>query len=812
MRARARDRWAATLCLLAWSATLAAGCEPGTAPSPGPAVSPTAVQRRAEPVAHDLAADLPFAWSGAQGQGVDVAAPGAQRQLTQGWYRIQRPKKEEASVWSKGRSSVVELSITQPSDRRLELDLAPLQAPDHLPRQTLRLVWNGHDLGVHPLAWERQVLAVDVPASAQRRGLNRLEILPLWWVSPASVHVALSLRPAAFQLFGVRWAGAAGEGVAADATAAAAPRLEDGRMLQAPGSTITWHYVLPEAPRLRGRVHWTGPPDERDVRWTLSWVAATGEERVLASHGAAELGGAGGVDLDLDLGARAGESVALVSSLLGPSPAAASEDAEGGRLVWERARLEGTRSVWVADAGGLRGRYNVLFVLFDTLRADHVAPYGSGAVRTPTLARLAETGFTFENAFANASWTRPSVVSLWTGLRPSAHRVVEPTTLVPEAAPYLPALLKQAGYVTLAVSNNAHFSPSFGFGRGYDRIVEYYRDRPRVLEQLPDPAAQADHVWSRYLGPAFESRGDRPVLAVLHEIDPHSPYEAPAPYAELYGFGYRGNIDGWNTGDFNEGLRMLRAVNEYGPWLEQADLRQMRAQYAAEVTFMDDYLARLLGHLETAGLREETLVVFLSDHGEQFYEHGAWGHGTSLYEEELRVPLIFSLPGVLPAGGRSRAHAQLIDVTPTVLDLLGLERPALVQGRSLLPDMLGGSAELEGGALTTWARSNFTIHGRGTRFASSEEWQSVRHGDWKLLRHTQRRGGHAFHEYELYDLSRDPEEVLDRWGMEPVIGHALRQLLETRIERDAALDLEAGTSEQMDPDVLQNLRELGYVE
>jgi arylsulfatase A-like enzyme len=335
-----------------------------------------------------------------------------------------------------------------------------------------------------------------------------------------------------------------------------------------------------------------------------------------------------------------------------------------------------------------------------------------------------------------------------------------------------------------------------------------------VLAEHPTVEAQAARLWSRYLADAFavpDGGEPEPVFAVVHEIDPHSPYQAPEPFRSQYDFGYVGNIDGWNTANMRQGMRVLDVVNARDAWLSEADRRAMRAAYMAEVSFVDAYVGALLGHLEATGRRDRTLVVFVSDHGEQFFEHGAWGHGRSLYQEEIAVPLVFSLPGVLPAGLRSSTPVELADVAPTILDLLGVEGPAELQGRSLLPDMLAGP-DAAASPTAQYARSNTVMIGKGTVMPRSETWDSVRVGRWKLHRGTLRKLGQPRFEYELYDLERDPEEVVDLWPSHPIVGHALRSLLEAKLERDEALELEAGTVEDMDAEVLENLRGLGYVE
>jgi arylsulfatase A-like enzyme len=747
----------------------------------------------------DLVRDLPSAWVDREIDRIELL-PRTQRRFTHGWWQINAPSDDEPSIWSTGRASVIELPVVELADRTLSLDVEPLMAPDQLPHQTVRISWNDHDLGRHVLDWKRQTITLDIPAAIQTLGLNRLRLEPLWWISAMAARISFNDRDVGLKLYGLSLSGAP------EARAAGLPgvRIQRDDVIQHPGSLVAWHYRLPDAPRLRTSLGWQGGrPPAHPMRWTLSVLEESGKQTVLASHEMEALAAGEEIALDIDLSAWAGQRIGLQATLAGRR----SRDV----LVWRAPRIDGVEQRSAFDPSNVRDQYDLLFVLFDTLRADHLAPYGNEVIDTPALQALSDSGFTFDRAYANASWTRPSVASLWTGLRPTAHQVITASSTVPEAAPYLPAILSKAGYLTVAVSNNAHFSSDFGFGRGFEQMYDYFDERPAVLDEHPSPAAQAEQLWSRFLAPAFEQQTERPVFAVVHEIDPHSPYEAPPPFADRYEFGYEGNIDGWNIRNVKEGMRMLRAVNDYGEWLGEADKLQMRAQYMAEVSFVDAYFGEIMKHLERSGRRDRTLVVFLSDHGEQFFEHGLWGHGRSLHEEELHVPLIFSLPGVVPAASRTALPVQLLDIVPTVLDLVGVEGPQPQHGRSLLREILSDSGSKERGD-PIFARSNTVFHHRNTVFQSSEWWHSVQLPDWKLIRQTRSSSGTRVDTYALYDLARDPDELLDRWPHERVIGFALKQLLESKLQQDERVSFEAGTSREMDPDVLENLRGLGYLE
>ena len=785
-------------CLLLLAVLALIGCAEREAPEPAPSGEvgeTTPAPPRA--VRLDLVADLPGAWLG-QGSAEGVLDRDREARFTQGWHAVQNETPEQAFIWSRGKRSVIEITVLEPENRVLEIDIEPSMAEEKLPHQSVRIFWNSHDLGRFALDWKRQTLTVDLPAEVQATGLNRLTFSPLYWISPLTSRTALDSRPIAFRLHGVRFSGA--NSTASAGTALAEVEVEGNQIRQPADSMIAWHYKLPDDAKLHVGLKWDLPAESGTPLW--QWVArdAQGEESILAELSPI---GAGEKAMTIDLSRYAGQMLGLQSVLRSSSAEKTSVS-----IILDAPYIGGTEPT-ALPVHSPQHPYNVLLVLFDTLRSDHLEPYGGTTVRTPALKQFASTGFTFEQAHSNASWTRPSIASLWTGLHPSAHQVGGKSKVLPESLPYLPEILAQAGYLTVAVSNNAFFSQGYGFGRGFSKLVEYYESRARVLKEIPSAEDQADRVWQQFFAPAFENEEDRPVLALLHEIDPHSPYEAPASYLAPYAIEYSGNIDGWRP-SFREHLLVLRAINDHGDWLAPEDKEQMRSLYKAEVSFVDEYFGALLDRLEESGQRDNTVVVLLSDHGEQLFDHGLWGHGKSVYQEELRIPLIFSLPGVIPEGGRSVALVQGVDILPTLLDLLGIPKPEIMSGQSLLPVILGPAGS-PGPEVPIYSWSNISIPKQGAAYFGSEKLVSVRLGRWKLARTTRKRGT-PYHTYQLFDLEKDAGEQNDIWFRQTVVGHTLRQLLENKIRQDEGIVDPSPLTEPIDEEVEQNLRALGYIE
>jgi arylsulfatase A-like enzyme len=329
-------------------------------------------------------------------------------------------------------------------------------------------------------------------------------------------------------------------------------------------------------------------------------------------------------------------------------------------------------------------------VLVDTLRADHVSALGYRHRTTPNLDALAADGTLHERTFAPASWTRPSCAALLTSRLPHELGVVGLSNALPEDVPTLAQFMKLEGYATVAIVASAQLGPQFGFAKGFDTMdigsshlrwagVTTPFKRLRLSRRSDNyPRYNAEELTDR----AITWLDHRPAPAgppfmYLHYADPHHPYEPPV------------DQDRWR--DFaSPRARQLAEPPSAGPpagtTLSPAERDALVARYDAEVAFVDRHLGRLLEYLRTRDLYAESLIIVTADHGEEFSDHGGWGHGQSLYNELLHVPLVIKYPKSAGVGrGRTDgALASLVDVTPTIRDVLGADwGPASLRGRSL---------------------------------------------------------------------------------------------------------------------------------
>ena len=343
----------------------------------------------------------------------------------------------------------------------------------------------------------------------------------------------------------------------------------------------------------------------------------------------------------------------------------------------------GTDSGSGAGSGSGTDSGNVLFVVVDTLRADHLPAYGYKSGHTPHLDAFAQDAVRFDQAFVNSSWTRPSFASFLTGRLPASHGVMSKSAALPDDLVTLPETLNEAGYATAGFVTNFNVAPYFNFDQGFDHYV--------YLE--PDYVLGADDASAKLLLMQFLRQRIEKQRARAGHVEPGTAYQdAPtvnqhvsrwldgAPSSAWFLFvGYMDPHDPYFPHPY-DGSGYSRAANQHPRPDEAPKLRQL---YNGEITFWDAHFGALVADLKKRGLYDDLTIVITSDHGEEFYEHGGYWHGTTLYDEQVRVPLYVKLPKSR-RGGTSVFHwVQGIDIMPTLLKLQGIDAPAGVQGGDL---------------------------------------------------------------------------------------------------------------------------------
>ena len=410
--------------------------------------------------------------------------------------------------------------------------------------------------------------------------------------------------------------------------------------------------------------------------------------------------------------------------------------------------------------GAATRRPNVVVVLIDTLRADHLPMYGYPSDTAPFLGRLAGRSVVFTAAQSTSAWTAPATASLFTSLHPFQHQVVTGMMVtqqmheigkeirlnrLPPDVPTLPEVMKAAGYATFGVAANVNIGETMGFARGFDHFRHIGGDVSAFA--LAEKAVQ----WERRL------RRVSPYFLYMHFLDPHAPYNQNAPWFVA-------------TGD---------------PAADRV------AAYDSEIRLVDSVLEGLYRRL---GWDRDTLLIVLSDHGEEFGDHGGKGHGQTLYAEMLHVPLIVHAPHLF-APRRVAEPVGIIDVLPTLREVAGAPADRRDEGRTLRP-------LLEGGPVDPERRSLFAHLLR--RDQDDRLLHSVRRGRWKYIEGTRDPA-------LMFDLDRDPRETANLVDASPTLAGHLRTNLRSAVRTSKTFS-GGQAATVMDPETAETLRALGYVQ
>jgi arylsulfatase A-like enzyme len=424
---------------------------------------------------------------------------------------------------------------------------------------------------------------------------------------------------------------------------------------------------------------------------------------------------------------------------------------------------------------------DVVFLTLDALRADALGLYGADPSPSPFLDALGAQAVVFENALAQGAWTVPSVSSFLSSLYASSylpewdHDDEGRFIRLPDGLPWLPARLHEAGYHTAGFVKNPLLQPGTRFERGFD-VYEYLRGD--TAEH--DSAAQlvdATLRWAERMAARRRGGDGGSFFLYVHFMDPHIEYRPPAAFAPPGGERYEGSFDG--------GVRSLNRLMQQPGGPTPADLERVRALYRAEVAYLDSELARLhAGLAQLALLSADTIVVVVADHGEQFFEHGGFKHEDA-YWPNLHVPFLLRAPGLAPR--RIAEVARLIDLAPTLLDLLGLDPIAPSEGRSLAGRLAAGPLGL-GPVVSERAMLDGVVRVTGPRFS--------------LIARPS--------ETELY-RGRDAVRLTDDFAHEEI--DALRETLMRHRARPLQFTPPSQeTAPSVDRDTRERLEALGYVE
>ena len=443
---------------------------------------------------------------------------------------------------------------------------------------------------------------------------------------------------------------------------------------------------------------------------------------------------------------------------------------EGSQWMTERSALAGL-------AQSAAGAPNVLILVMDTVRADHLSGYGYVRPTTPQLDTFAKQGVQFDNAISTSSWTLPAHASLLTGRFPHEHGA--------ERGPYdgrfptLPGEFERRGYRTAAFSANASFfSRAAGFGNGFMRFEDvfstpsdmvartlfgrkFYQIVMQRLGYDDIPGRKTGEQVTRSVEQWLDASGSRPFFAVANYFDAHDPYLPPQPYRSRFS---PGKIPGGALNSFVLRLK-LRSPDQLQGEIDA---------YDGAIAYLDDQIGGLLRWMDERGLSRNTVVVILADHGESFGEHGLLMHRNALYRETIHVPLMIRWPEHVPGGIHVVAPVSIASIAATVLEMAGGNDPARFPGPSLVPFWRDGASPPDSPyPLAELAQFPFELEKQNPVFSGA--MKSVVTPRWQFIRHE--KVGAA-----LFDWATDPGDLRDLAGSEE--GRAVTEELTRCLKED----------------------------
>ncbi len=439
---------------------------------------------------------------------------------------------------------------------------------------------------------------------------------------------------------------------------------------------------------------------------------------------------------------------------------------------------------------------DIVLITIDTLRADHVSCYGYDRKTTPFMDTLASEGTIFKRAYATSSWTLPSMASIFTGLYPRTHGLHRVTFIhndtktittrgttthqvIPPHLTTLAEVLQQNGYRTFGVSCNPHLSEAVGFARGFDYYASYWFANGRII----------NHSVAKWEEELKES--DRYFLW-LHYFDPHDPYKAREPWIHEYSPDEE-RYKKWSKESYNMFGREKEVATQPGLLETLVDL------YDSEINYTDSLIQAVLQELLPPDANR--MIIITADHGEGFLEHGLVGHGNSLFEELIRVPLIIVWPNGNIAPSFVNQPVSSNDIFPTICEAAGLTVPSGLHGRSLYPFVHDEKeTEMDG------ARN---IISEVSRDDVEEGYQeAIIRGRWKY--NVREKSGKKGAGRYLYDLESDPGERVNLIESDPVTASDMTAALNLWL--DAHPLFEAPVAEQMmSREQIDQLQSLGYL-
>ncbi len=698
---------------------------------------------------------------------IHAGSPAFAPALAHGWEQIKEPDGTTAAYTEQLKASIG-VSVFEPSDRTLAIRCKSANAANPL----VILAINGRKLRPIRPDTNYKEFRIEVSAKLLRTGLNTLTFTSAGKFSVATFAIVEkgSLAQETDSKFDQIY-----------------PETVQGKKVTGapvPGS-IAVYTRLPEKSTLQ--IKYGILPDSKSsgtqVEMNVSLEDVAGKKttlisRVLKTSLFSFSSGSNRIPLD-DFGNHIVRIVFAAREIHGKSAP--------DRIYWEEAQLFAPESKPAPTGTGTdraksnARKPNVFIYTIDALRADALEPYGYPKPTSPRIREFARDAAVFENAYANVSWTRASVATILTGLYPSSHLTEGRLNVLPGFLPTIQGELKRNGYSVFGFTTNGNISPDFNFKKDFDRYIHLRESNDRIGIHVQ--SGELVDALGFFLNETFAQPG----FIYIHATDPHEPHMAEPRFLQVP-----------PDCKINDPKIFRPSTRNFGAKAySEEDVACVRALYDSEVRQSDYYFGKFLDLLKEKHLYDNSLIILTADHGEALFEHGTFGHGQTLYQTELHVPLLMHFPGSQYAGKRITGNARHIDLFPTILDLISAKIPPGVQGSSLLPLLSGQEKE------------NRFVFSELLLDRANRKCLIVDH--YKMLEIAP--GGNRSR-FEMYDVASDPMETIEISDQQPVLSGYMRMTLhqwaEVQAKRKATL--QKPRDAVLDKETEETLRALGYLQ
>ena len=433
---------------------------------------------------------------------------------------------------------------------------------------------------------------------------------------------------------------------------------------------------------------------------------------------------------------------------------------------------------------------NIILIIADALRSDHLGCYGYSRNTSPNIDRIARESIIFNRAYAQSNWTFPSTAALFMSLYPTSHNIFSGKKVVPKDSKTLTENLKVAGYRTAGFSSNPFFWGNFGLRRGFDSF--YFGQNKFVCKLWPSVIGDilkrlfmpTDENLTRKALSWIKRNKSQKLFIYLHYMTTHAPYRIPKAYEEIYA---KEAIP--DRVDFPH-KRYLRNVK-----VNAAQKKNLIDRYDGAIRFVDDQIGKILDILQSLNLKEDTLLIIAGDHGEAFGEHDDWTHGHTLYQETIKIPLIVWYPKTGCNRTVSNELAGLIDIKPTILNMVGMRQSQINQGEDLISQITNRDGLYQHKVIR---EEIFSEGQRNFRcIITSTNWKLISNG--------------AKGKIELYNLEEDPEERHNVFDLYPEIAKNLQGRLTSKFKEFEKQALRPGKA-SISAQTMRELKSLGYIQ